>query len=145
MEITFDKTDSNWNDSITPKRIFEQQFNIGHFLLNNSHPLINELLPKMFGKYKVKMKFTDDGYNNQNIYVSKRLAWRNKKGGKVVFGKGVTLIEGTPTEFGGSNAYPRPSFKEGYCVLEFTCDGFPCTDYLSGWKTEVLHLELLSK
>lgn len=141
MEIEFDKDGTTWNEEMTPKQIFEREFNIGHFLLNNKHPLIEKLIPILFCQYKCVFKFIDKGYNNERIYVHKTLAYRNKKGGKVQFAKGVKLIEGTPTDVGGSNAYPRVCFKEGYCVLEFICDGFPRTSYLNGWKTEVISIE----
>lgn len=143
MEITFDKKGSNWNKEITAKEIFERQLNVGHFLLNNQHPIIEELKPLLLGKYRMIVKFIDQGYNNTEIWVSKTLCYRTNKFKPVSFTKGVKLIEGTPLPSGGSNSWPRPSFKEGYCILEFICHGFPCTKDTNGWKTEIISMEKL--
>lgn len=144
MEIEFNKSGTTWNNEITPKEIFERQFNIGHFILNHKSELTDNLLPILFGKYKVVMKFIDEGYNNSSIFVTRTLAYRKGKFSKVQFNEGVKLLEGTPTEMGGSNGHPRVCFKEGYCILEFECNGLPQTNYLSGWKSELISLELLT-
>lgn len=145
-DLEFNKQGTNWNDKIMPKQIFEQTYDIGHFLLNHSHPIIEQLKLIVFATYKVKMKFIDGGYNNEAIWCNSRwLCMRQKKTLPVIFNNGVTLIEGTPSTSGGSNKYPRVYFKEGYCILEFTSNGLPMTNYLSGWKSEILELNPINK
>lgn len=141
--IEFDKQGCNWNDSIMPKDIFERTYDIGHFLLNHNHPIIDPIKPVVFGKYKVRMKFSYGHWPLMgSIWCNGRwLVCRKRKGGPVTLNKGVNLIEGTPTRSGGSNKYPIPTFKEEYCIIEFTSHGLPMTNSLSGWKTELLSLE----
>lgn len=143
-DLKYDKTNTNWNKEVSIKRIFEQDFNIGHFVLNNKHPLLDSLKPLLFATYKMIVKFTDEGYNNQAIDLGRPLAWRKNKFSAVQFNVDVKLIEGTPTKTGGSNSYPRVCFEEGYCVLEFISYGIPRSVYTSGWKTEILLMETMS-
>lgn len=140
--LEFDKQGTNWNKEIMPHDIFQRTYDIGHFLLNHSHPLFDSIKPIVFGKYKVRMKFVNSGFNNGSIWCNGRwICMRKRKGSPVILNKGVTLIEGTPMPFGGSNNYPCPSFKENYCVLEFISNGLPMTEWLSGWKSELISLE----
>lgn len=141
--IEFDKQGSNWNKDIMPHDIFSRIYDIGHFLLNHNHPIIEQLKPVVFGKYKVVMKFVDLGYNNTSIWVNGRwVCMRKQRDSPVILNSGVKLIEGTPTRAGGSIKYPVPGFKEGYCILEFISHGLPMTNNLSGWKSELITLEL---
>lgn len=143
MEIEFDKSNTNWNDKIMPKDIFTNTFDIAHLLLTQNHPILESIKPIIFGKYKVVMKFTNS-HASGSIWINNQ--WkvsRRNKFGPVLFGKGVKLIEGTPLDGGGSNNYPIPSFKEGYCIIEFLSNGLPMTRE-NGWKTELLTLEQLS-
>jgi len=142
LVIEFDKQGTNWNEHIMPKDIFERTYDIGHFLLNHSHPIFDSIKPVVFGKYWVRMKFKDGGYNNGSIWCNGRwLCMRKKKTSPIVLNKNVKLVEGTPFAGGGSNQYPCPSFKEGYCILEFMSNGLPMTNWLSGWKSELISLE----
>jgi hypothetical protein len=128
-----------------PKDIFERTYDIGHFLLNNSHEIFNHIKPIVFGKYKVRMKFIQGG-TGMSIWCNGRwLCMRRRKGSPIMLNKGVKLIEGTPLRAGGSNSYPTPSFEEGYCILEFISHGLPMTQWLSQyvWKTELISLEKL--
>lgn len=141
--LEFDKQGANWNDAIMPKDIFERTYDIAHFLLNHNHPIIEQLKPIIFAKYKVRMKFKIEVYANaSSIWCNGRwLAMRKKRDSPVILNKGVILLEGTPTRSGGSHNYPMPSFKEDYCVLEFISHGLPMTNKMSGWKSELLLLE----
>lgn len=88
-------------------------------------------------KYRLKVKFSKI---NANIFVNdKMIVGRKKKNSHVLFGAGVKCLYGTPLSIGGSNAYPNPSFKEGYCIVEFICNGFPSfTSYSHQYEVEVL-------
>ena len=144
--IEFDKQGTNWNDKIMPKDIFDRTFDIAHFLNNHSSPVFDHIKPIVFGKYRVVMRFTDSGHNNGSIWCNGRwLVCRTKKQYPIKLNKGVTLIAGTPLSSGGSNSYPCPSFKEGCCVIEFTSHGLPMTNWLNGWKSELISIEPLNK
>lgn len=142
--LEFDKQGANWNKQISPKDIYIRTYDIGDFLLNHSHPLFDHIKPIVFGRYRVRMKFTDGGYNNGSIWCNGRwLVCRKNKFSPVWLNKGVKLIEGTPLRSGGSNSHPCPTFKERYCIIEFISNGLPMTNYLSGWKAELISLEPL--
>lgn len=144
MVYEFDKQGTNWNNEITPKDVFSRTFDIAYFLQNHSHPIFDHIKPIVFGRYKVVMKFKQEG-SAGSIWINNRwLACRQKKFSPVRFNKAVKLIEGTPMPNGGSINYPAPTFKEGYCVLEFSCNGLPMMHQHSEWKTELISLEKIN-
>jgi len=141
MELKADLENTYYNSSMLPKHFFEINYDVAKFVLNHSHPLLDEIQKSLFCQYRVVMKFTQSPHALDDIIVNNRgICFRLKKVGEVHFGKGVKLLQGTPTSVGGSNSYPYPCFKEKFCILEFVSNGIPCIES-NGWITELLTLE----
>lgn len=141
--MKIDRTNMNWNKSISDEEILNRNFSIGALIQSNTHiDLINTVNKLVLSTYKVTAIFKDEGFNGERIYCNGQcLAWRSNKRSPVRFGKNVKLIEGTPTKMGGSNQYPAVYFKEDQCTLEFISYGLPYIDTINGWGIKILKLE----
>lgn len=100
---------------------------------------------ELFDKeYECVIKFTQpEKWVTENVWCNGRfIMHRKKKFAPVTFGKGVQLLEGTPTPVGGSNSYPTPYFKEKYCILKFISKGIPIlSHYAYKWTIEYISIK----
>lgn len=103
-----------------------------------------ELREKISGQFYIKVKFSDI---SSNIYLNgKPIIYKPSKAAYPRFINGCKLISGTPEKFGGSNKYPHPAFKEGYCIVEIVCSGFPCfSEWEHQYKVQVLEFNKIAK
>jgi hypothetical protein len=89
------------------------------------------------GEFYMKVKFSEI---RNNIYLNgKPIIYKPSKGTFPGFINGCKLLSGTPEKFGGSNKYPHPVFKEGFCIVEIVSKGFPCfSEWEHQYKVQVL-------
>lgn len=106
-------------------------------------PLISQLREMLEGKFIIKMRIWDI---NQNLYVNgKPCIVRKWKRKPITIYPGTKLLKGTPMPYGGSNQYPRMTFKEDEIIVEVETDGFPHLDLDSyQMKVEILSLEKIN-
>lgn len=141
-----DRTNKNWNKSITDEEIFNREFSIAYLIQSNQHlDLFKELKDKVLSTYRVRAKFTYLGYNGHSIYANgQKLVYAKSKFDKALsFGKNVTYIEGDLTVC-GSNRYPSVAYKKGqYCIIDFISYGLPFIDSVNGWCINIIGLDKL--
>lgn len=137
----FSKNNSYYRKDTPSKKIHENINSLAPLLLNTENEYLKEIADKVFADYDVTIKFIfrSSPLSEDIIVSSMRICRRDDKFGPVKFGKGVKLIEGTPTSMGGSNRHPRPTFEEGYCILQFKCPGLPILDECN-WDFEIIEL-----
>lgn len=142
MDIKFIKSGTRWNNQMSPKKIFERDYNPSIFLLNNikgketiEQPL-QGVLDALYSQYSCIFKFKDHGYNNNHIFVGRTLCWRGHRDGRIMYSESVKLIDGIEDRFGGSLKHPAPTFKGNTCTLEFISNGIPHLIDTDGWKVE---------
>ena len=119
----------------------------------SEEPTVKVLNNILTQEYRVTARFTNkDGIGNiellgEESWKSIKLAYRSDKHSDCKLFDGVEIIEGSFSNFRGSNAYPLASFKENSCVLRFNYRGIPrvATGHPGYWKMEILSLEPIQK
>lgn len=138
-----DRTNENWNKTITDEEIYNEKFCIGYLIQNNQHlDLFKQLKDLVLSTYKVVAKFTYLGYNGAEIIANNQvLIWRNKKFSDFSIGKNVTIIKHNFShKQGGSHSHPSIAYSGAECILEFISYGLPFVNKTNGWSIEIISI-----
>lgn len=141
-----DRTNKNWNNTITDEEIFNREFSIGYLVQSNQHlEIFKDLKDVVFSTYKVRAVFKYNGYNGESLTCNgQKLVWRANKFKDFNVGKNVKMISHNLShEGGGSNNHPSIAFRGAFCEIEFISYGLPHIYSVNGWSIKVIELQKL--
>lgn len=66
-----DRTNKNWNNTITDEEIYNKEFSIGYLIQSNQQlDIFKDLKDKVLSTYRVRAIFKYLGYNGDSLYCN---------------------------------------------------------------------------